>query len=309
MENFNDRFYPESLSSEEPVLKNKLNIRDRDELEQTELEISIPRIYSINEKTVSGNWDLEHLKKYHKYIFGELYEWGGEIRKFDVVKYERVLSGASVEYTNPLYIASNLKNILAKVNLIDLKGMSKKEQVDSFCDAIVDVWQCHPFNEGNTRCITKFMTDLFKNKGMKIDTSLFSENNEYFRSAIVLYTYDQENYLKEIVEDAIERANLDEREYIPVNDLPFITLDFVKGKIENNTLEGKYFKFNKQKFQILDIEKAKGKAQADAIIQNCDTQEIFVEKNFAGSNPFKLKLNQKIDNIQDYSKKSSSHME
>ncbi len=47
-------------------------------------------------------------------------------------------------------------------------------------------------------------------------------------------------------------------------------------------------------FIIQDIEKTPGRSQAEAIIKNCETQECFLEKNFAGFNPFKLALNQPV---------------
>ncbi len=202
MKDFNDRFYPETISLDHPVLKNTLNIKNNKDLEEAELKMSVPKIYLIDKKTVPGKWDLKHLMDYHKFIFGSLYEWAGEIRQHGVEKYEEVLSGGSVNYTEPLLIVPRIKNTLDIINKKNIKEMNTKEQADLYCDALVDVWESHPFNEGNTRCVTKFMVDLFRAKGMKMDVSLFTDNAEYYRKAMVVYTFGNEKYLKQMVMDS-----------------------------------------------------------------------------------------------------------
>lgn len=164
--------------------------------------------------------------------------------------------------------------------------------------------------------VANFKIQGFKDKNFEIAEGEYQSNKTNFKKDLINFlTYVNENISSRgsIKFNADSEGNLiftTEREKtINTTNLMLDVYDFVKDKKDKSEFLNTAFFYNKQKFQILDIEKAKGKAQADAIIQNCDTQEIFVEKNFAGSNPFKLKLNQKIDNMLDYSRKSSSHME
>ena len=57
------------------TLKNKLNIRDADLLEQVELKIFTAR---ASEPLPPGNFDYSYLKAAHQHLFGDLYEWAGK---------------------------------------------------------------------------------------------------------------------------------------------------------------------------------------------------------------------------------------
>ena len=84
---------------------------------------------------------------------------------------------------------------------------------------------------------------------------------------------------------------------------------FVKSEIKKNDLIDKTFEYENKKFRIADIMKVQGKAQADAIIQDIDSNELYLEKNFAGMNPFKLSLNKATDAKLNMQKQSKNIME
>ena len=62
------------------VLINKLGIKDEEKLRIAEREITSLRIANAKISVIKGDFDLLHLKRVHKYIFGDIYEWAGEIR-------------------------------------------------------------------------------------------------------------------------------------------------------------------------------------------------------------------------------------
>lgn len=74
-------FYPNTQT-----LINKLGITDHDELKEKEAEISFEKLVELYEHPIEGNFDEEHLRKIHKYIFEELYDWAGEYRYVDMQK-------------------------------------------------------------------------------------------------------------------------------------------------------------------------------------------------------------------------------
>ena len=205
MKEFNDRFYPETLSYDKPVFKNKMNIRNYEELEKAELEVSIRRLYEINQDTVPGDYDFKHLQKYHEYMFGDLYDWAGKVRTFGVMKSEEVLNGASVPYEEPLMIVPIVRNALSEFNSIDFSSKNIDEKTNIFCDTLATVWKAHPFNEGNTRSITKFMCDAAKYNGFEMDYELFKDKHDFFRKALVVYQFGVKDHMKRIVKDGIQR--------------------------------------------------------------------------------------------------------
>jgi cell filamentation protein len=44
------------------------------------------RILELLDKPVSGAFDLKHLQAIHAYIFQDVYDWAGELRKVDIAK-------------------------------------------------------------------------------------------------------------------------------------------------------------------------------------------------------------------------------
>lgn len=307
MKTFDNRFYKETLNNEKPTLINKLNIHNYDELQKTELTYTIKNIFNISDTTIPGEWDYRHLAEYHKAIFEDLYDWAGKRREFGVVKYEEVLSGASVEYTEPLLIVPTIEHHLNKFKNTDFSKLEHQEKTTLFCDTLVGVWQSHPFNEGNTRTITKFMVDAAKSKGLEINSVLFGENSDYFRRALVVYTYDRKHYLENIISDAIQQG--ERKQLISRKDLPFLVYNFIKGNVAKDKLINKTFNIEKDSYQIIDIKKTPGLAQADAIIENCNTQEKFLEKNFAGTNELKLNLNKPVNDTLSLSAKQEKTLD
>lgn len=73
--------YPGSI-----VLKNKMGIRDMEQLHETERKLTMLRILELLDKPVRGAFDLRHLQAIHAYIFRDVYDWAGELRKVDIAK-------------------------------------------------------------------------------------------------------------------------------------------------------------------------------------------------------------------------------
>lgn len=68
------------------VLKDKLGIKDSDRLKEAELEITSLKIAKARIQKVNGNFDFEHLKHLHKYIFEDIYDWAGKVRWVNIAK-------------------------------------------------------------------------------------------------------------------------------------------------------------------------------------------------------------------------------
>ena len=73
--------YPNSA-----VLRNKLNITDKNELFEAEKELTAIRLRELQENPVKGKFDFKHLKAIHKYIFQDIYDWAGMERTVEIGK-------------------------------------------------------------------------------------------------------------------------------------------------------------------------------------------------------------------------------
>lgn len=56
------------------ILINKFNIKDKNTLMQAELVSTSLRLHQMNENPTTGNFDLIHLQKIHRFISQDIYE-------------------------------------------------------------------------------------------------------------------------------------------------------------------------------------------------------------------------------------------
>lgn len=73
--------YPDS-----EVLKNKLNITDKNELFEAEKELTAIRLKELQDKPIKGKFDFKHLKAIHGFIFQDVYDWAGKERTVEIGK-------------------------------------------------------------------------------------------------------------------------------------------------------------------------------------------------------------------------------
>ena len=65
------------------------------------------------------------------------------------------------------------------------EGLSLDDRVKHLAKFTSDIWQIHPFCEGNTRAMAVFMIKYIKTFGLDINNDAFAEHSWYFRNALV----------------------------------------------------------------------------------------------------------------------------
>lgn len=131
------------------ILINKFDIRDRVLLEEIERDYSTYRLSKIYLKDFSGNFDMQHYLDIHKYVFGDLYDFAGEIRNENIRK-------GGVPFCRPEFIAQNLKYILLKMKRDLIKINDEKELLEYLAYYYGEINIIHPFREGNGRVQREF---------------------------------------------------------------------------------------------------------------------------------------------------------
>ncbi len=199
--------YPES-----DVLINKYNIRDKELLEKFEIQKVFAKLLGLDIKPerICYTYDAEHLVNIHKYLFGDIYEWAGTFRKENLYKSERVLSGGSAEYADYHEIEACLEKLLQEYAHIDWMKTTKKG--DAISEFLLALWSIHPFREGNTRTCITFLWHYLKGKGVDFQVALLRNNPMYVRDSLVMANYDQKEYLRRIISDALQ-SEKQESEY------------------------------------------------------------------------------------------------
>lgn len=100
------------------ILINKFAIKDNNELNSLEADFTSSRLKDIIQNGIPGDFNLEHLLKFHYTIFQDIYDWAGETRTIDIEKPEPALGGISIEYSQFENIKPDVISILSKMNSI-----------------------------------------------------------------------------------------------------------------------------------------------------------------------------------------------
>ena len=79
------------------------------------------------------------------------------------------------------------------------------EMVKHISRFVANVWQVHPFGEGNTRTTAVFTIQYLKQLGFKVANEVFADNSKYFRNALVRANYSNIQYGIKETTDFLER--------------------------------------------------------------------------------------------------------
>lgn len=140
------------------VLMNKLGITDQKKLCDFERRLTMLRIIELIDKPIKENFDFNHLKMIHKYIFQDLYDWAGEVRKVDIAKGNM--------FCNMRFIDSQAEEIFGKLKKEKyLARLSEDEFIKKLAFYFSEINALHPFREGNGRSQREFIRSLALKNG------------------------------------------------------------------------------------------------------------------------------------------------
>lgn len=183
------------------ILENKLNITDPAELAREEERISKKRAKEMFDTEYLNTLEagtFQALKEIHKYLFEEIYEFAGEIRKVNIAK-------GNFRFTPLAYLEEAVKNI-------EKMPQSTYEEI---IQKYVEMNIAHPFREENGRS-TRIWLDLILKKELhlvvdwsKVDKTDYllamerspikdTEIKELLKQALTDKTNDREVYMKGI---------------------------------------------------------------------------------------------------------------
>jgi len=125
----------------------------------------------------------------HKRLFDGIYKFAGKIRDYNISKDEWVLNGDTVFYASADSIKAALDYDFAAEKSFDYSKLSKEATINHIAKFISDIWQIHPFGEGNTRAAAVFAIKYLRRFGFNVNNDLFANNSWYFRNALVRANY------------------------------------------------------------------------------------------------------------------------
>ena len=131
------------------MLENKLGITDSAELARIEEKISKQKAVEMFESGYLESLEagtFESLAKIHKYLFDEIYDFAGEVRKVNISK-------GNFRFAPLMYLDAALQSI----------DKMPQSTFDEIVEKYVEMNVAHPFREGNGRS-TRIWLELMLKK-------------------------------------------------------------------------------------------------------------------------------------------------
>nr|WP_321293101.1 Fic family protein [uncultured Trichococcus sp.] len=147
----------------------------------------------------------------HRHLFADVFPEEipvGKFRTVNITKKEPVLDGETVQYSSHFMIQDTLAYDFEKEQNFSYSVLTNEQKALHAMAFLADIWQVHPFREGNTRTVAVFGIQYLRKLGFHIDNSLFSEHADYFRNALVLYHYHGEKQDKQFLKMFFENLLL-----------------------------------------------------------------------------------------------------
>ena len=99
--------------------------------------------WNLHEKN-EGEFDFEHYKQIHHFLFCDIYDWAGQIRDIN-------LSKKGTDFVSADQIDACAKSCFQRLQSFHAKGLSRRELAEELADFYHTINMLHPFREGNGR--------------------------------------------------------------------------------------------------------------------------------------------------------------
>jgi cell filamentation protein len=162
------------------VLRNKLGLSAARELETAEREITHAALIFLKEAPVPPSYDLRHLCAIHRRIFGDIYDWAGQLGTVAIAK--------GSWSCLPQYIESSAAETLRALHGENLlRGLHRDAFTERLTYYLGEVNAVHPFREGNGRAQRAFFEQLASDAGFVLDWQHLDSDRNIAASAAIMH--------------------------------------------------------------------------------------------------------------------------
>lgn len=145
-------------------IENRLGLTDSAELAREEERISKRRALELYENGILDTFEIgtfAGLAKIHKYLFGEIYDFAGEVRTVNLAK-------GSFRFASAMYLAKALESISAM----------PQSTFDEIIAKYVEMNIAHPFREGNGRSMRIWLDAILRKElSLAVDWSMVEKED------------------------------------------------------------------------------------------------------------------------------------
>lgn len=139
------------------TLKNKLGITNPNALTAAVSEHAAHRLAELQASPIRGGFDSAHLQEIHRYLYQDLFDWAGELRR---IEKDEAPASALQDSLDRLFDQLSRENLL--------KGINADEWTSRASAHIEELRALHPFLLGNDLAIQEFVTELARKNNLQL---------------------------------------------------------------------------------------------------------------------------------------------
>ena len=173
------------------------NERNKEDNTEEADKVSVRIAEILSEKAF--NFSPTEMLNIHKRLFTGIYKEAGKYRNYNFTKKEWILNDDTVTYSSYETIKETIEYDFNQEKNFSYKDLNLDESISHLSRFISNIWQVHPFCEGNTRTTAVFLIKYLRTFGFNVNDEIFADNSWYFRNALVRANY--KNYEKNVFED------------------------------------------------------------------------------------------------------------
>ncbi len=182
--------------------RNRFGITDYVDLQRYEAPLVVKRGGELEDRGVSGKFDVAHLQSIHRYLFQDVFPWAGEFRVVNLMK-------GNSPFGPAMHLHGALEETLAKLKqehlLNDLAPHSFAGRAAFYLGEINAI---HPFREGNGRTQREFIRQLALQAGHPLSWAGFTQK-EMVEASILSHLQGDNSGLCAIIQSALHSSRKD----------------------------------------------------------------------------------------------------
>lgn len=191
---------------------NKVNANSLSDLEYKERIITQLAMQELSKNEIKGDFDYNHLKQIHKFIFKNVYTWAGKYRYEE--KFFKTLHKGNSQFCAGILIPQESKQIFNELKEKNYLKIYKDEKqfIKELANFMADLNAMHPFCEGNGRTQRIFINQLAKNAGYELDLNLTPK--EIMLRASIEAMNHQNSSLEKIIKNNLKKIDMSKQREI-----------------------------------------------------------------------------------------------
>lgn len=129
-------------------------------------------------------------KNIHKFIYRDIFEFCGNFREYNINQKESLSNHYPINFIDSKDISKSLIYIFDKELSYDYSYSNQDDMIKNFAQFFSDLWEIHPFLEGNTCSITVFMIKYLTYLGFNLNFSVFEDNGALCKNGLIKSIYN-----------------------------------------------------------------------------------------------------------------------